>query len=299
MDSVTTCSKLVLGTAQLGFPYGVANKTGQPDSTVAMAIINEAWKLGIREFDTAQGYGVSEQVLGKALSSLGIDREAEIISKLDPTIDHLNAAAMSEALDQSMKRLGVPMLSGIMLHREDMLMLWDKGLAEILQAFVETGRIKKIGVSVYSPEKACEALNTEGIDMVQIPTNILDRRFEDAGVFSLAEKKKKSIYIRSAFLQGLLLMEPGELPAKMAFALPVLNEFKEFSNDLGLSRQEIALGFLKTSFTGAHVIFGAETRLQVRENVEIWNKELPESLCSMVRTLFADVSERIVNPVLW
>jgi len=55
-------SHLVLGTAQLGLPYGIANQTGQPDQVVATAIIREAWNQGIREFDTAQGYGDSEQV---------------------------------------------------------------------------------------------------------------------------------------------------------------------------------------------------------------------------------------------
>lgn len=299
MNNITACSNLVLGTAQIGLPYGIANKTGQPDPAVAVAIINEAWEQGIREFDTAQGYGVSEQILGKALFELGITNEAGIISKFNPTIDHLNAAAMSEALDRSVKRLGVPMLSGIMLHREDLFSLWDKGLAKMLQAFVASGKVKKIGISVYSPEKAIEALNTDGIDMVQLPANILDRRFENARVFHLAEKKKKQIYIRSVFLQGLLLMEPEEILTTMAFAIPVLEKIKTLSHDLGLSRQEIALGFIKSGFPNAHVIFGAETKYQVKENVLIWKKKMPELLCNKVRTLFADVSEKILNPTLW
>lgn len=299
MNNITPFSNLVLGTAQLGLPYGIANKTGQPDPSSAVEIISEAWEQGIREFDTAQGYGVSEQILGKALSELKITSEARIVSKFDPTIDHLDTALMSESLCESLKRLKVPMLYGIMLHREDMLLLWAQGLAEILQSFVASGKVKKIGVSVYSPEKAVEALNTDGIDMVQLPANILDRRFENAGVFRLAEKKEKQIYIRSVFLQGLLLMERNEIPAKMAFAAPALEKIKTLSYDLGLTRQELALGFLKSGFPDAHVIFGAETKLQVKENVLIWNKKMPEQLCNKVRTFFADVSENILNPTLW
>jgi len=299
MNGISNSNNLVLGTAQIGLPYGIANKTGQPDPAVAVAIINEAWGQGIREFDTAQGYGVSEEILGKALSEIGITNEAGIISKFDPNIDHLNETAMSDALDRSVKRLGVPMLSGIMLHREELFSLWDKGLAKVLQAFVTSGRVKRVGVSVYSPDKAIEALNTDGIDMVQLPTNILDRRFENAGVFRLAEKKKKQIYIRSVFLQGLLLMDPEEIPAKMAFAVPVLEKFKTLSHDLGLTRQEVALGFLKVGFPHAHVIFGAETQDQVKQNALIWKKKMPELLRDKVRTLFSDVSEKILNPVLW
>lgn len=292
-------SSLVLGTAQLGFHYGIANKAGLPDQSIADDIVREAWESGIREFDTAQGYGTSEQTLGKALSGLGISKQASVISKIDPAIDHLDRTAIEKALDHSLNALGIPMLSGLMLHREDLLKLWDRGLAEILQAFIASGRVKRIGISVYSPVKAIEALHSDGIDTVQLPTNILDRRFENAGVFRLAEKKKKRIYIRSVFLQGLLLMNPDEISAKMAFAVPVLEKFKTLSHDFGLTRQEVALGFLKSGFPHAHVIFGAETQDQVKQNVLIWKKKMPELLCHEVRTLFADVGEKILNPTIW
>jgi len=65
-------SHLVLNTAQLGLIYGIANQTGQPDRVITTAIIREACDQGIREFDTAQGYGTIEEVLGKALYELGV-----------------------------------------------------------------------------------------------------------------------------------------------------------------------------------------------------------------------------------
>lgn len=115
---------LVLGTAQLGFHYGVANKTGQPNQSTATAIVQEAWENGICEFDTAQVYGNSEGVLGKALSELGIAREARVISKFNPALNHLSAVAMSDALNESLSRLGVPYLFGTMLHKEEILSLY-------------------------------------------------------------------------------------------------------------------------------------------------------------------------------
>jgi aryl-alcohol dehydrogenase-like predicted oxidoreductase len=290
---------LVLGTAQLGFNYGIANKTGQPDQATAKAIIQTAWENGIREFDTAQGYGISEQVLGKSLSELGIAKEVLVISKFDPSIDHLNAASMSESLDYSIARLGVPNLYCMMLHREEMLSLWDKGLAEILYGFVSSGRVKHIGISVYLPEKAIQALNTKGIDMVQLPTNILDRRFEKAGVFQLADEKGKKIYIRSVFLQGLILMDLKEVPERMAFAKPVLEKLESLSIDLRLTRKEMALSYVKSEMPDAKVIFGADTPEHVRENLTCWEKNSPLSLVAKVRNLFDNVDEKILNPTLW
>ena len=295
---MTPCH-LVLGTAQLGLPYGIANKAGQPVQAVATAIIREAWSQGIREFDTAQGYGDSEQVLGKALCEFGISSEAKIITKFHPNLDHLDASVLSNTLNQSLERLGVSSLFGIMLHREEMLSLWDKGLAEVIYSLVSSGKVKKIGASVYTPDRAIEALSTDGIDIVQLPTNILDRRFENAGVFKLADEKKKTIYIRSIFLQGMILMNPREIPAKMAFARPVIEKLVSLSNDSGLLRQEMALGYIKSEMPNAYVIFGAETPEQVRENVEAWKKKMPESLGNKVRALFANVDERILNPSLW
>ena len=295
---MTPC-RLVLGTAQLGLPYGIANKTGQPDQKMATNIVREAWKNGIREFDTAQGYGISEEVLGKAFFELGISSEAKFITKFDPNLDHLDTSVMAKSLDQSLQRLGVQSLFGIMLHREEMLSLWDKGLGKILQAFVSSGRVEKIGISVYSPDKATKALKAEGIDMVQLPTNILDRRFENAGVLKLADEQNKTIFIRSVFLQGLILMNPREIPEKMHFARPVVEEIESLANEFRLSRQELAIGYIKSKMPNAHVIFGAETPKQVTENVDAWKRNVPKNLIAHINILFKNVELRILNPALW
>jgi aryl-alcohol dehydrogenase-like predicted oxidoreductase len=292
---------LVLGTAQLGFNYGIANagKTEQPTQTTANAIVQEAWENGIREFDTAQGYGKSEQALGEALSKLGVSAEALVISKFDPALDHLDRNVLSNAVGESLSRLGVPSLYGMMLHKEKMLSAWDNGLSKIFHTFVVSGKIKHIGISVYSPEKAIQALNTDGIDMVQLPTNILDRRFETAGVFQLAEEKKKKIYIRSVFLQGLILMDIGEIPEKMSFVKPVIEKLESISNELKLSRKKLALDYIKSEMPDAKVVFGADTPLHVKENVACWEGELLPSSVDRVKKIFDCVDEKILNPTLW
>lgn len=290
---------LVLGTAQLGSRYGIANKTGQPDQAMATEIINEAWKNGIREFDTAQGYGISEQVLGQALSVLGLSNEVLITSKFDPSLDHLDTNILSKALDESLRRLGVPYLFCVMLHREEMLSLWDKRLSQILRDFILSGRVKHLGVSIYTPEKAIQALNTSGIDIIQLPTNILDRRFETAGVFQLANEKRKQIYIRSIFLQGLILMDIEEISRKMFFARHVIEKLESISRDLKLSRKELALGYIKSEMPNAKVVFGADTPLQVKENVTCWEGMLSPSSVDRVKSVFDYVDEKILNPTLW
>ncbi|MCX5847507.1 MAG: aldo/keto reductase [Deltaproteobacteria bacterium] len=292
-------TKLVLGTAQLGMMYGIANRTGQPDQELATEIIRVAWENGIQEFDTAQGYGESERVLGKSLLQLELSDKVKVITKPHPLLDHLNPAILENAIAESLKNIGVARLYGVMLHREEMLALWHKGLAEILTRLVVKGMVQKIGVSVYSPEKAIEAINTEGIDIVQVPTNILDRRFERAGVFKIAEAKRKDIYIRSIFLQGLLLMNIRTLPEKMTFAAPFIKRLESLSKDFGLTRHEIAFGYIKSEMPTAKVVFGVETKEQITENLAAWHKDFPANLGEKIRMNFSNVSEQILNPHLW
>jgi len=292
-------SSLVLGTVQIGIPYGIANKTGQPDQAMATEIIRTAWENKIREFDTAQDYGVSEKVLGNALSDLGICREAKVISKFDPKLDHLDAKVLNTALGKSLNLLKVPSLYAIMVHSEELLPLWNRGLGDIMRDIKRRGKVKKIGFSVYTPDRAIDALNTAGVDLVQVPTNILDRRFEHAGVFDKAKEKSKTIYIRSVFLQGLILMNADEIPRNMEFARPVLEKVNSLTKELGMTRQEIALGYLKEKVPDAKLVVGADTPEQVRENRECWERKPPANLISLVSRYFGQTDEKILNPVEW
>ena len=222
-------------------PYGIANKTGQPDFETAVSIIKTAWEYGIREFDTAQAYGESEAVLGRAFLSLGISNDVRIITKLDPKLEPQQRQKIKRAVDRSLERLQIPCLYGIMLHREEWLDNLNHGLEKTLQALVLDGTIQHLGVSLYTPAKAVQALESDIFDMIQVPANILDRRFADAGVFNLANEKRKQVYIRSVFLQGLLLMKPEDLSARMAFAKPTLSKIDNLCAQYKYTRQEIAL----------------------------------------------------------
>lgn len=290
---------LVLGTAQLGSPYGIANKTGMPDEAVCVEIIAEAWRQGIEEFDTAQAYGSSEEMLGKAFVKLGITNKARVVTKFNPTIDQLNLRTLTEAIDSSLLKLCVPKLHGILLHGDSLLSFWNQGLSAGLLELVLSGKVNKIGVSVYQPHVALEALNTECIDIVQVPSNVLDQRFEKAGVFELAKRMGKQIYIRSVFLQGLLLMRIEDIPPNLSFAIPTLKKIEAEVKTTGLSRHEIALSYIKFSYPTAKVIFGAESLSQVKENCSIWQRTLQNNWIPVVRNLFADVDEKIINPSLW
>lgn len=292
-------SRLVLGTAQLGMPYGIANKTGQPDLKTAEKIIAVAIENGIFEFDTAQAYGKSEEVLGIVLRRLGVCERIKVVTKLNPEFCCNDFPKLQQALVQSLTRLRVPRLHGLLLHKEDQLDLWDKGLGEKLIEFVRKGLVDYLGVSVYTPDRAAQALQTQGIDMVQLPSNILERRFEDAGIFTTARRRKKKVYVRSVFLQGLVLKDIKEIQDNMYFAVPVLEKLDILAGRLGLSLIELALGYVKHAYPEVQVIFGAEIPEQIQMNVLAWDKNILGELPELARNSFNGLGEKFLNPALW
>ena len=297
--SNTTTGRLILGTAQLGMRYGINNKSGQPDLQTAEDIVKAAWEGGIREFDTAHAYGESECVLGKVIKRLGLENEVKVITKLNPTMNQLAPVDLRDTLEKSLGRLCISSLYGLMLHREELLDQWDQGLGETLSEMVSAGLVDHIGVSVYSPQKSLEALEIEDIEMVQIPSNIIDRRFENAGVFQAAETKSKLIYVRSIFLQGLLVLDHDDLLPSMSFASQILKKYELFVNKAKISRQQLALGYVREVYPEAKILFGAETASQVKSNLEAWNQNLSSWIVKEAQELFHDVDEKILNPSLW
>jgi len=291
--------RLILGTAQIGMAYGIANRTGQPSAHKAREIVKTAWEEGITKFDTAQEYGESERLLGESLDVLGVANEAKITTKLSPTIDLLDKAKVRQAVKKSLHKLKVSQIFCLMLHREQQLDLLDKGLASCLRDLKDAGLIKNIGISVYSPTIALRAIQSETINILQVPTNILDQRFEKAGVFQAAREKGKTIHIRSVFLQGLILMEARDLPQYMAFAAPLIQKLEALGVKYEMTRTAMALSYIKLRYPECDVIFGAESPAQVRENCRIWNSFAPGHFVKDALGMFSDVEERILNPTLW
>ena len=103
--------KLILGTVQLGIPYGINNHAGQPDQSTANAIFHSAWAGGIRLLDTAESYGNAQQVIGHY--HVGQSELFDVITKLKPG---KNPISVMTSLFEDMNTLNVDSLYGFMFH---------------------------------------------------------------------------------------------------------------------------------------------------------------------------------------
>jgi aryl-alcohol dehydrogenase-like predicted oxidoreductase len=158
-------------------------------------------------------------------------------------------------------------------------------------------KIRYFGVSVYSPEKAMQALKMGPMDFIQLPFNVFDQRPLEHGLFQLAEEKGKKVFTRSVYLQGLLLMDPDRLPPHMLFAKEVLKEYIRVGNDCGLSPRLLAIAFAVRKAPFANIVVGCETPAQVRENVNLFKRaksvDLPDLRC------LAQNEPKVINPSMW
>jgi len=255
-------SRLALGTVQFGMPYGVANTTGQPSPVEARAILDAAFAGGIEDLDTASGYGSAETVLG----SWEHRSRTRIVSKFSPGEDDAGSPRrMLDAFEASLARLDVARLHGYLLH--DASLLFQPGWMEILGELRDGGRVGRVGVSTYAPEEAMAAARDPRIGIVQVPYSILDHRLDDCGFFELARERDLEVWTRSAFVQGLLLMDPDRIPPALRASIPLRRRIEEIAARHGFGLGEAALLHALSRPGVDRVLVGVETVEQVHAHL--------------------------------
>jgi aryl-alcohol dehydrogenase-like predicted oxidoreductase len=240
-------SALGLGTAQLGLPYGVSNRDGQPSEAEAAAILRCALAGGVRTIDTAPAYGEAEALLGRLLPA---NTNVRVVTKTPPLagegVSRADCDAVRRSAERSLERLRRDRLDGLLLHHGAELARPGGGLlARRLTELREEGLAQRLGASVYTREELDAARARLDLDLVQLPLNAFDQRLLRDGTLAELHRAGVEVHVRSAFLQGLLLMEPGELPAGLAAAEAPLRRFDELRRSRELSRIEAALGPLR------------------------------------------------------
>ena len=288
-------SGLCLGTVQLGMKYGVNNALGrQPTEEESFAVLRAAQKGGVNYLDTASVYGEAETLLGK----FDVSR-FRVISKLQPGLDQAaDETSILREVELSLHRLNIQQLYGYMLHRaEDM---ENDVIVRGMMTARETGYVEKIGVSVYEPEEALRVVQSGDWDMIQIPYNVLDQRLDSTDFFELAEKNHVQVFARSAFLQGLLLMEPERLPAQLEKARPYIEKFRHTVAGHQCSVEEGAMLFSYCHPGIDKVVFGVDTETQLMRNLELCNKAESFKDCwKELHGAFSDVPRDVIVPSLW
>ena len=204
-------SKIALGTAQFGLPYGISNVNGQVERTEIDQILKQARTAGITKLDTAIAYGNSEENIG-ATDSEGF----EVVTKLPPLTGAETSVSqwVRSQIENSLIKLKRSSVYGLLLHNPaDLLGVYGDELYASLALLKEEGLVEKIGISIYTPTELDSLIPTYMPDIVQAPLNVFDRLLETSGWLSRLSKMNVEVHVRSVFLQGLLIQKPNERPA--------------------------------------------------------------------------------------
>lgn len=293
-------SRLMLGTAQLGMAYGIANVRGRPDYRTALQLLEAAAEGGVNCFDTAAAYGESEAVLGRALQELGLAEQAVVATKVRPLdeAERANPAAATRAIERSVAesrhRFGDACLPLVMFHREA-----DARYLDVLEDLKARGWMRYAGVSCDHEFKAANRL-LDGVAAVQVPGSVLDRRHQCGGVFRAAAARGVAVFVRSVYLQGLLLMPEEAVPPALRVVVPVRRRLEAVAAAAGISLMELALRYMLAQGGVLCVVVGAETAEQVRENIRMVSRgPLDADLVEAIDAVPIDVPDAVLTPRLW
>ena len=302
------------------------------DMDLPESIIDEAYRLGINFFDTANGYngGNAEIILGKALAKY--PRESFVIATKVywPTGEGPNDRGLSRKhiysqVEESIKKLRVEYIDVYYCH------WYDSGtpLEETLRALddlVRRGTIRYYGVSNWTAAQIAYGLRVvDKYKLYDISANqpsysILDRYIENE-TLPLCEREGIGQVVYSPLAQGALTGKysysgaapqnsrannpraGGAISIKDFTAKPVLrcvDKLKAVAEESGLSLAEMSLAFVLQKKIVASALTGASNPEQVAANVKASGVELSgDTLSAIDRVLEENPYSLKHNIVPW
>ena len=185
---------------------------GPQDDDESIAAIRHAVERGVNWVDTAAvyGYGHSEQVVGRALSSFKVGEEVLVFTKCgeryvdeDGTeLGGLRAASIREECERSLRRLGVERIDLYQFHWPDPDTPVEESWSTMAE-LVDEGKVRWIGVCNFTVEllERCEAIRH--VDSSQPPLSLLTRGARD-DVIPWCRDHATGVIVYSPMASGLL-----------------------------------------------------------------------------------------------
>ncbi|MCU0424230.1 MAG: aldo/keto reductase [Candidatus Kapabacteria bacterium] len=292
--------KLVLGTVQLGMPYGINNSAGQPSKKEALKILESAAAGGIKTLDTADAYGTAIERIGEFHATS--PTKFRIITKF-----HAEAETnLLEKTPQTLTKLHVSSLHTYQFHRFSDIADFPH-LRSQLEKLKKLGLITRIGVSVYTNEEIIAAARLPIIDVIQFPFNLLDNMRLRGDSMRIAHDAGKELHTRSVFLQGLFFKQLADIPPKLAPLMPYIQRlhrlqekgtFAQNVNATVITLQSLALNYALHNPLISSVLFGVETLAQLRQILDSVQENFDQELQLEIERIVVK-EPSLLNPVNW
>lgn len=261
-------SKVILGTVQLGMPYGYGPwKNELMPEAEAFSILDTAWDNGITTLDTSSNYGVAEERIAKFMR-LNPSKNFDLISKVkSQNVVSTQTLSCFDDWHSTSPLFKIETMNSLslLLHNENDVN--SKIIVEAIEQFQARGFISTWGVSVYSGHVARKAAEIGSCQIVQLPFGILNQSFRDHGVCDILRQRKKIVHARSIYTKGLLFAKNIGLASTSVEVLEAIEFIESLSKKKGLTLMQYATNFALSFEEINSVLIGVDTPKQLNEIV--------------------------------
>ena len=226
------------------------------------SIIEYARGIGIDTIDTAIGYGSAETKLGRA----GVS-DFKIITKLSKISSKKNITKfIFEEVNKSLDRLNVSSLYGLLLHSpNDILCNRNNEIIETIEQLKKNKIIHNFGYSIYEPWEIDNLENSYNSDILQVPYNLLDKRFKNIINLNLEKNFPKKIYVRSIFLRGILLHQnPSVISKYFSNWDNFFLRWKKWLIENDIDPLSVCVNYIKNNYNIERAIVGIDSLDQLK-----------------------------------
>jgi len=275
--------EFILGTAQFSGNYGIVNSNFMTDD-LATNILNKAFELGISTLDTSSTYGNAHQIIGHNKNKFNIHTKIKEITNLEMQFETFQKDLDSNIIDV------------VYLHDSKMAYASISDLQPLLD--LKGNKYTHLGISVYTLEEYRKSIKLGVFQFIQIPLNMLDRKFIQ-NERKLASKAGVKLIARSILLQGLLAMENIDLPIFLSRLKKPLLDLSSVAAMESLSLRELAIKWALSLEDLTGIVLGVDNPNQLLELSKIFNsrKLSPSTLESIEKIQISD--SNILDPRTW
>ncbi|MFY9805301.1 MAG: aldo/keto reductase [Candidatus Acidiferrales bacterium] len=183
---------------------------GGTDEKESIRTIHAALDKGINLIDTAPvyGFGVSEEIVGKAIAQRGQREKVFIATKVglewhDGSVTRNSSPArIRQEIHDSLQRLGTDYIDIYQVHWPDQAVPIEE-TARTMHALLQEGLIRAIGVSNFSAQQMSQFMSACELHTVQPPYNLFEREVEK-DVLPFVRERNLSAFAYGPLCRGLL-----------------------------------------------------------------------------------------------
>jgi aryl-alcohol dehydrogenase-like predicted oxidoreductase len=282
--------KLAIGGVQFGKNYGLVD--GKKIKNYEFKKIEKLiLRSDIKFIDTSINYGSSEKIIGSSNFN-----KLNIITKIKLPEKNINIDKWVEKkIRSSLTKLKINKIYGVLIHDyKDLFGIRGKKFLKYLYHLKDKKIIQKIGVTVYAPSDLKKIWSFWKPEIVQVPLNILDQRFLKSRWIATLKKFKILIFVRSCFLQGLLLSDYRSNPRFRKF-YKILDKFNNWCKLNEISRLQACVDFLKIKKNIDYLVVGFNNYYQFDEILKSFkNKKITK-----IPNIFTTNKLNLIDPRLW